>query len=125
MFLCIFHICYVFIKIIKCCFGHLKSLYKWYLVVNVPLLLGSLAQNCFWDLFKVDRCSSGASIFKCHMVSHCLSITQFIHSTDGHGFFSFGGTFPSIPYNQLSYACPFRQIYMDSFIDFLKWLSGK
>ena len=94
MFFMYFHICYVVIKIIKYGFGHLKSLYKWYLVVNVPLPLGSFAQNCFWDLFKVDRCSSGAFIFKCHMVSHCLNITQFIHSpTDRHWLIFIWGDF--------------------------------
>ena len=48
-------------------------------------------------------------------ISHNLFILLWM----GIGLFSFGGTFLSIPYNQLSYACPFRQICMDSFIDFL------
>lgn len=72
-FLYFCHICCAYIKSIKHCFAHLKSLYKWYLVVSIPLHLGSFAQNRFRDLFNVDRCSSSALIFKCHMVLHCLN----------------------------------------------------
>lgn len=72
-FLYFCHIWCASIKNIKHYFSHLKSLYKWYLVVSIPLHLGSFAQNCFRDLFNVDRCSSSALIFKCHMVFHCLN----------------------------------------------------
>lgn len=79
-FLYFCHICYVSIKIIKHCFACLKNLDKWYLAVNVPLHLGSFAQNCFWDLLRVDSCSCSAFIFKCHMALQCLNITQFYSS---------------------------------------------